>query len=169
MGPSARIRSLMMCSKVGSGFIDRFCWHNNLISLSMTPMENLYYAVGELSYVVARADGIVQPEEKEKFGRLVSAALAQGGSGGVDVSQIIFQLLERKKHYDGETTYNWAMDTIRNSSHYLSPALKEKFTSILQKVAEAYPPVTAEEREILVRFKNDIMPLKGDPAFYSAP
>jgi uncharacterized tellurite resistance protein B-like protein len=133
----------------------------------MSPLENLYYAAGELAYVIARADGLVQPEEREKFTKLALSELTQGDSGSVDVPQIIFQLLERKKHYDAETTYNWAMETIRNFSHYLSPQLKEKFVHILEKVAEAFPPVTPEETEILRRFKADIAPLEGDPVYYT--
>src|SRR6185436_16813027 len=34
---------------------------------NMSPIENLYYAMGELAYSVASADGRVQPEERKKF------------------------------------------------------------------------------------------------------
>jgi uncharacterized tellurite resistance protein B-like protein len=134
----------------------------------MSPRENLYYAAGELAYVVALADGEVQPEERKKFSELAKRVLGEGGSDGVDITGIIFQLLDkRKKKSDSETTYRWALETIRTNGHYLSPALKEKFIQFLEQVAESFPPVTKEERVVLERFKTDIAPIAGDPVFYS--
>jgi uncharacterized tellurite resistance protein B-like protein len=139
----------------------------SLKNIVMTPLENLYYAAGELAYVVARADGGVQTEERLEFSELLKTLLSEGGSEGVDVSSIIFQLLDRKKSFDSEATYKMAMDTIRLNGHYLSPSLKQKFTRLMEKVAEAFPPVTPEERQIIKRFRDDIAPIAGDPVYYS--
>jgi uncharacterized tellurite resistance protein B-like protein len=143
-------------------------WHDYLTSFVMTPLENLYYAAGELAYVVAKADGNVQPAERIKLVSLLKEVLSDGGTNGVDVSSIIFQLLDGKSHQDTESTYTWAMDAIRTNSHYLSPELKEKMIRLLERVAETYPPVTAEENQVIERFRNEIKPLTGDPVFYEA-
>lgn len=131
----------------------------------MSPLENIYYAIGELAYAVARADGEVQPEERRRFQDLITEFSTSSGMN--DVSRIIFRVLDNKNMYESDTTYEWAMDTIRANSHYLSPELKQKALSLLEKVAQAYPPVTSEEHKLLVRFKKDIEPLKGDPIFYN--
>jgi hypothetical protein len=64
------------------------------------------------------------------------------------------------------TIYDWAMNTIRQNSHYLSPEMKQKFIDVMEKIAEAYAPITVAEESVLERFKKDIAPLKGDPIYY---
>jgi uncharacterized tellurite resistance protein B-like protein len=131
---------------------------------SMTSLESLHYAIGELAYAMARIDGKVQREERQRFFDIVTTELA-AKHGDFDIAKIIFQIIEKDK-MDAETTYNWAMREIKLNSHYLSPELKQSYIDIMEKIAEAYPPVTLEEKTILERFKKDIEPLIGDPIFY---
>ena len=131
---------------------------------SMTPIENLHYAIGEMAYAMARADGAVQHEERKKFHEIIAGEL-HSEHYEFDVSSIIFQILDKEKN-SAEDTYNWAMNQIRMNSHYLSPELKNTFLKVMQKVAEAYPPVTGDESSLMKRFKNDIEPLHGDPIYY---
>jgi uncharacterized tellurite resistance protein B-like protein len=130
----------------------------------MTPLENLHYAIGELAYAVARADGKIQKEEQKKFHDIVEAEL-RCKDYDFNVSDIIFQLMG-KDHVDSETTYNWAMKQIKTNSHYLSPTLKKTFIAVMEKVAKAYPPVSESERTIIEKFKRDIEPIHGDPIYY---
>ena len=132
----------------------------------MTPLENLHYAIGELAYAVARADGEVHYEERNKFLEILNEEL-DNGDGTPKVGEIIFRLMDKRDGFDPEGTYDLAMNTIRTNSHYLSPALKEKFVHLLERVAHATPPVTSEENALLARFKTDIQPLTGDPVYYS--
>jgi uncharacterized tellurite resistance protein B-like protein len=131
----------------------------------MTSLQNLHTAIGELAYAVARADGTIQKEEREKFHDLVSEEL-KSNNYDFDISDIIFQVLDRDKYVDAKTSYDWAIKEIRLNSHYLSPELKQKFINVMEKVAQAYPPVTYEETTILEKFKKDIDPLIGDPVYY---
>ncbi len=130
----------------------------------MTPLESLHYAIGELAYAVARADGKVQKEEREKFHSIVTAEL-RCKDYAFDVSEIIFQMMDKDKA-DSATTYKWAMDEIRLNSHYLSPELKTTFICVMEKVAKAFPPVTADERQIMLNFQRDIAIIHGDPIYY---
>ncbi len=130
----------------------------------MTSLESLHYAIGQLAY--AKVDGQIQKEERQKFHDIVVSEL-RGKSGNFDVSEIIFHIMDKDK-MDTETTYNWAIKEITLNSHYLSPKLKQSFITIMEKVAEAFPPITAEEQKILTRFKKDIEPLTGDPIFYES-
>ena len=131
----------------------------------MLPLENLYYAIGELAYAVARADGKVQNEERNRFHDIMITELGRKHSE-IDISEIIFKLIDKRNSTDSETTYHWAMNEIRMNSHYMSPELKTKFIRVMERIAEAYPPVTPEEEKIISRFKTDIVPIEGDPVYY---
>jgi len=133
----------------------------------MTPQQNLHNAIGELAYAIARADGTIQKEERKKFQDIVAAEL-ECNDNDFDVSDIIFQLLEKDKFIDSKTAYDWAIKEIKVNSHYLSPDLKATFIRVIEKVANAFPPVTTEEQSILEQFKKDIAPLNGDPVYYQA-
>lgn len=132
----------------------------------MTPLENLHYAIGELAYVIALADGEIQPEERTKFHEIVSSELKREDYD-FDISDIIFTLMDRKRaSHDLETTYTWVVNEIKLNGHYLSPGLKRTFIRVMEKIAEAYPPVTVEEKTIIERFKADIVSIEGDPVYY---
>lgn len=131
----------------------------------MSPLESLHYAIGELAYAVARADGKLQKEENDKFAEIVKKEL-QEQHYEFEVADITYKVMTRDKS-DMETTYYWALHEMRIYSHYLSPALKQKFIQILETIAEAFPPATFEEKGLVERFKMDIEPLKGDPVFYN--
>lgn len=131
----------------------------------MTPIESLHYAIGELAYCVACADGKVQQKERQKFHDIVAAEL-RCKDYAFDVSGIIFKIMD-KDRADTSSTYQWAMDEIRLNSHYLSPELKKTFISVLEKVAKAFPPVTVSEKDIINKFKNDMIMINGDPVFYA--
>ena len=131
----------------------------------MTSIQNLHSAFGELAYAIASADGIIQWEERQKFHEIVDAELRVNNID-FDVSEIIFNILEKDKFIDSQTSYEWAMKEIRTNSHYLSPQLKASFIEMMGKIANAHPPVMPEEMELLEKFKKDIAPLKGDPVYY---
>lgn len=130
----------------------------------MTPTENLHYAIGELAYAIARADGEVQKEERKKFQDIVAAEM-RSNDYGFDVSDIIFKIMDRDKT-SAKEAYDSAMKQVRTNSHYLSPELKETFVKVIEKVAKSYAPVTIDEMQLIEKFKKDIEPLNGDPVYY---
>lgn len=133
----------------------------------MTSLQNLHTAIGELAYAIARADGAIQKEERQKFHDIVESEL-RSQDFDFDISDIIFQILDKDKYVDARTSFDWAMKEIRLNSHYLSPQLKEKFISVMEKIAKAYPPVTEEEKSLIEEFKKEIVLLNGDPVYYEA-
>ncbi len=133
--------------------------------IPMTPLENLHLAIGEIAYAVAKIDGKVQNEERQKFHNIVAAEL-RTKDYDFQISDIIFQIIDKDK-MDAETTYDWAMKEIKLNSHYLSPELKLTFLRIMEKIAKAYPPVTPEEKKFIERFKKDIEFINGDPVYYA--
>lgn len=132
----------------------------------MTPLQNLYYAIGELAYAIAISDGIIQNEERQKFYAIVEAEL-RCKKYDFDISKIIFEIMSKDK-INSQDSYNWAMMQIRLNSHYLSPELKKTFIAVIEKVAKAFKPVTLEEFELIVKFKKEIELITGDPVFYNS-
>jgi uncharacterized tellurite resistance protein B-like protein len=121
---------------------------------AMNPVQNLYYALGELAYAMAKADGSIQREEKELFHEIVTEEVGNHNID-FDYSEIIFTIMEKDKT-DVETSYNWAIKEIETNKHYFLPDLRKKFISVMERVAGAFPPVTIQERVLLDRFRNDI-------------
>jgi uncharacterized tellurite resistance protein B-like protein len=134
----------------------------------MTPLENLHYAIGELAYATAAADGKIDKKERDEFHNIVKAELRFCKDYGFDISDIIFQILDKDKQKDVEEIYNSAMHTIKTNSHYLSPKLKATFIKVMEHMAKAFPLITPSERSLVERFKKDIAPLNGDPIYYAS-
>ncbi|WP_317897709.1 hypothetical protein [Aurantibacillus circumpalustris] len=132
----------------------------------LRPIENLHYALGQIVYAIARADGEVQKEERQRLLNIVEAEL-KNENYNFDIASIIFQVMDKDHCNSVEDTYHLAMKQIRLNSHYLTPSLKTSFITLMEKIAKAYPPVTLEELLLLDRFKKDIEPLHGDPLYYS--
>lgn len=130
----------------------------------MGPKENLHDAIGMMAYLVAFADGKIQPEERTKWEQIVAEEISQHDKD-FDVSAISFKLMEKDK-LNTETVYQWVIKEMRNNSHYLSPELKLTALRILEKIAKAFPPVTDSEKSYIHQFRRDITPLTGDPVFY---
>lgn len=131
----------------------------------MTPTENLHYAIGVIAYAVATADGEIQKQEREKFHAIVTAEL-RCKDYDFNLSDIIFQIME-KDHTSTEEAYNSAIKEIKINSHYLSPVLKKTFVAVIEKVAKAFPPIVANEKSLIERFKEELEPLNGDPIYYN--
>jgi uncharacterized tellurite resistance protein B-like protein len=132
----------------------------------MTPVENLHYAIGELAIAVALADGEVQKEERDQFHKLVETEL-RNKYYAFDISDIIFKVMDKQQVSSTSDAYNSALKEIKMNSHYLSPELKATFIKVMEKVANAYKPVTINEMLLIEKFKEDIAPIHGDPVYYS--
>jgi hypothetical protein len=131
----------------------------------MTPVENLYYALGEMIYALACADKQIQREEKENLHKILTQEFLPK-TPPVEISEIIFRIFERDRasvHYAFEA----GKKQFELNSHYLSPELKKHFIRVMQNVAHVYPPVTTEEREIVNDFQTFLTQLEGDPVYYS--
>lgn len=129
----------------------------------MGPLEQLYYSFGEMIYAIAISDGKVQKEEKEKLASILKSEFADH-ENELDYTGIIFQLLNKDKP-KVETAYEWAIKGIRLNSQYVSNDLKKKFINTVNKVAEAFPPKTTEEQNVINRFIKDLSAINGDTVF----
>ena len=132
----------------------------------MNNMQGLYYAFGQLAYAVAASDGSVQEEEKLVLHDLLKQTVEEHNLD-FNYSEIVFNLLE-KDHIHVELAYEWAMREFKLNEYYLTEEKKRDFIYILERIAEAKPPVTSEEKSIIDCFKEEIAELKADPVFTNA-
>jgi len=131
----------------------------------MTPIERLYYALGELSYAIAKADGTIQKEEKEKLHGILDAEF-KTHKGNLNLTEIIFHILQ-KDGTDTQTAYINALKELKLNSQYVSEQLKTHFIEVIKKVAAAFPPVTQSERNVIDDFIYQVKLIEGDPVFSS--
>lgn len=131
----------------------------------MEPVEQLYYALGELCYALAwaRGEGKIQKGEKERLHVILEAEF-KTHKALIEPTEIIFQILQ-KEGMDAKTAYVWAIKEMSLNSHYISENLKTHFLSVIRKVAEAFPPITEDEQVLLDDFIVRLKDMKGDPVF----
>lgn len=124
----------------------------------MTAKEHLFYGLGIIAHVVARADGIIQADEKNELRELVEEWVSQLDVD-YDITQIIFRVIDNRPT-DNEEAYNLGMKYIRLGDQHLTESMKEKFVFLIRDVAHAFPPVTEEEKAMIDRFRSDLEKLK---------
>ena len=108
--------------------------------------EQLYDALGELIYAVAKADGLVQESETEKLEELL---MAHPWSREIKWS---FDY-EKDKQHSVEEAYSKALETCKNygpSEEY--PFLIE----VLYAIAKASQGVDSKEKDIIERFQFEL-------------
>jgi len=119
----------------------------------MDSKQHLYYALGILAYAVAKADGQVQHEERQMIHDIVEKE--SGHNLDFDYAEIIFSILQKDKP-GIEQVCEWAMNAFETGKGHFTPQVKEQFVNVIQKIAEAFPPTTTEERQVIERFSRDI-------------
>jgi len=121
----------------------------------MDGVERLYYALGELAYAVAKADGKVNLEERRKLHDIVVKE-SKCHNHNLNISEIIFHIHQKERIFNEEDLYKSAMKEIKICSNYLTDDMKAEFVAVLDKVARAFDSITAGERDIIERFRKDI-------------
>jgi uncharacterized tellurite resistance protein B-like protein len=114
--------------------------------LLMTAKERIYDAFGELAYLVAKADGLIQPEEVEAL----EAILAQHPHG----KEIKWSFdYERRQHNDPEDVYQKVLECCRENG----PDPEYAFLlEMLEAVAEASAGIDAREDAVITGFARDL-------------
>ncbi|MCG8575193.1 MAG: hypothetical protein MI810_09945 [Flavobacteriales bacterium] len=123
----------------------------------MHGLENIYYAMGEMAYAIAKADGTVQKEERQKIQEIVLEQTKQHNID-FDFAETIFLILE-KDDPDAETSYEWAMQEFDENKIHLTPQLVNQFIVIADRIADAFDLPSKKEDDMVARFKIDIQAL----------
>lgn len=120
----------------------------------MDATQSLYYGLGQMCYAIAKSDGDVQNQELEKVRQIVAEKTANHQLD-FDVSEIIFRVLDNE-NMDVENAYEWSIKEIKNHKYKLTEEMKKDFISTVQKVADAFPPITQKEKDIIEKFKHEL-------------
>ena len=121
----------------------------------MTGKERMYFGLGLAAFAVAKADGKIDLEERNKLHDIVTTSL-NCQDEGINISEIIFHVLGKHDNFEIENLYNLAIKELTEYKRYLTADMRSDFPAILEKVARSSEPVTAEEHQLIERFRNDI-------------
>lgn len=113
----------------------------------MTDKERLYEALGELIYVVAMADGVVQKEEMK-----VLTTILEGHSWAENI-QWSFDY-EQNKGHNIEALYQKVINTCHN---YGPSPIYIEFIETIKKIAQAANGIEKSESEIIASFSTDLL------------
>ncbi|TLX75245.1 TerB family tellurite resistance protein [Labilibacter sediminis] len=113
----------------------------------MKPIEKLYEVMGELLYAVAKADGVIQKEEKEALRKML-----KNHSAG---SEIIWSFeFEENNDSTVEEMYN----KVINFCHSYGPAPQYlEFITAMKVIANAAEGVSEKESKIINSFSKDLL------------
>jgi hypothetical protein len=114
--------------------------------------NNLYRAIGELAYVIARSDSLLTQLEKTVFREAVKEELGEEGWATIDR----FEYLDHNNQKPTlDQSYNRAIYTFRQNRQALSPDLAERFVSLLEKVG-GVSGITDRETLVIEQFQADL-------------
>ncbi len=114
--------------------------------------NNLYRAIGELAYVIARSDSLLTQLERTVFREAVKEELRGEGWAAIDR----FEYLDQNEQKPTlEQSYNRAIYTFKQNKQALSAELAEKFVSLLEKVG-GVSGITDREIIVIEQFQVDM-------------
>ncbi len=113
----------------------------------MTKTDKLYETLGELLYVLALADGVIQNEEKDALEHLF-----QNHPWGKDIKWSFDYEVAKNSHV--EDVYKKVIDTCHN--HGPAPEY-ERFIEAMKFVAKAAEGVHKNEKGIIKSFSQDLL------------
>lgn len=112
----------------------------------MISKEQLYDAFGELIYAVAKADGLIQVEEKLMLDKILDEHPW--------ASQIHWSFnYERKKGTDPEESYKKALYIFKEHGPHPDYAY---LLDVLERVAEASDGIDSDEQKVIDDFQSDL-------------
>jgi hypothetical protein len=115
--------------------------------------NNLYRAIGELAYFIARSDGVLRPIERLVFREAVKEDLGLNDW----LAQDKFEALDNQGTPSTlEETYKRVIFSIRKNKNALTLNIIERFVKVLEKVA-GVSGITQREIDLIEQFKGDAL------------
>ena len=114
--------------------------------------REIYRAIAELAYVIAKADKGLSATERAAFYQIAQDELDYESWA----AQSRFELLDEVLQPSIEKAYNYAIHDLKKHKDHFTPALRQKTLNVLQKVAASCNGLSANEAFIIDRFKKDL-------------
>jgi uncharacterized tellurite resistance protein B-like protein len=114
--------------------------------------REIYRAIAEMAYVIAKADKGLSAEERMSFNKIIQDEFK------IDswIAQSRFELLDEVTQPSIDKAYNEALHDLKKYKDHLTDELKETAGRVLLKVAESCSGLSEKERLIIDRFKSDL-------------
>lgn len=154
-----RVASVMGISDAEKKIIDKF--ENDVLVIHAKKRSenhqlsqeeaNLYSTIGQLAYVIAKADNVLSREEKDTFRKVIKEKL-----GEFDwLAEERFKVIDDMMILDITHTYEHAIYLIKKNTKALTPEVIQKFQFVMEEVAKV-SGISKEEAKWIDKFKNDI-------------
>ena len=114
--------------------------------------SDIYRALAELGYAIAKADGGMQSAEKDEFYRIMQEEIYPNGL----LAESRFEILESRGHLTVDQAYKQVINTIKLNKKAFTPEMREQFLNVMHRVADAYNGIEVSESELIERFIKDI-------------
>lgn len=115
----------------------------------MYEKRELYRAIAEVAYAIARAGDGLQAEEREQFYAIINKHLDFDSWSAISRFEILEEI-----HPDPNNAFEYALSEIRKNKHYLTPELKNHALEVVEAVAQAYQGKNIQELNLIERFKK---------------
>ncbi len=112
--------------------------------------------MGSLAYAIAKADGVIQDEEKTMIKKLAQQEFELSDADNEWISNMFNQL--EKDGISLDEAYNYAIDTLESNrfDNDFTDSVKKKCISFMEKVSESFDGISGEEQVVIERFKGDM-------------
>ncbi|MCZ8021283.1 MAG: hypothetical protein O9302_00705 [Cyclobacteriaceae bacterium] len=114
--------------------------------------REIYRAIAEMAYVIAKADRGLSADEKFAFTKIVEEELALNSW----IAQSRFELLDEVTQPSIDLAYNEALHDLKKYKEHLTPELVAIALKVMNRVAESCSGFSAKEKLIIDRFKNNL-------------
>ncbi|TRX49483.1 hypothetical protein FNH22_27080 [Fulvivirga sp. M361] len=120
----------------------------------MYEKREIHRAIGELAYVISRAQTGHELDEKKAFFKIIEKELDFDAWS----AESRFEILDEKIHPTIDHAYNEAIHEFRRYKKYLTPELKDTTLRVIEAVARIY--YKSEVQQFVIdRLKNDLKTL----------
>ena len=114
--------------------------------------REIYRAIAEMAYVIAKADRGLSAEERIAFHKIIEEDLDYESWA----AQSRFELLDEVVQPSIEKAYNDAIHELRTYKEHFTEELKDKALVVLQKIAASFNGLSQNEAFFIDRFKKDL-------------
>lgn len=112
------------------------------------------YVFGQLIYAIARANHSLSENDRTKLHDLFVAEMKKG-TPDLDFSDVITHILKKEKK-DLETTYNWAIQSLKLPHNEVDEITKSKFLRLVALVIKSFPSELINGEKLIDRLNADL-------------
>ena len=120
--------------------------------------REIYRAIAEMAYVIAKADKGLSADERMAFNNIVAEELQLNSW----IAQSRFELLDEITQPSIDQAYNEALHDLKKYRDHLNEDLKARIIRVVTRVAESCSGYSEKERLIIDRLKSDLKNITND-------